>query len=813
MGIPHKTSTLMPIVHIIPINQATNKYVTVGEIRRKLDEAGIEHHITGNDKDNFDLGQSFNLVKLTMSALPPKCEFEFIDPTFIQFETLMKAINRESFSPNYLCNIKFSVSIGWVAGDSTAETIIYPLDRDRTLRLTTDDAEGNLRLMNGELTGESFNVTVWKTNYAVQNTGIHFNMEGIYVSTTEEQLYSQSDEVMADSQELSYFTLFYYLASKMNILIYFDNINFKPLMNGPHKWAWENKMHVDNMKRLIDAINKGDDGEADKSYNPLQWTTSSSKADAIKAMKQMIGNDSKLLRLAESAKELFWAKALGKPGATPFTGANPLWSLGGPVPQVAADFNKGLKDFERDFVSKEGELALLPANERKKAQKYIEPLLEYYIKMGDVNNQVKDWKTYIISEQPSKMSDKDMNLILNNDSSIDMSKMRGMKFLGVYGHFSKDFNKFEPTYKGMDCGVGYIIASNLVIDESYARVGQQREYQAIMNRCGDVIKSNLNLVNKIKGTWVERAITATNKNVEGITTSIKDTQLKRGVPTITPPISIFSLPMGLFGMAFAAGKNAINNMASKVEANKSANEAVLLKTANDLAGTDGKTLEEVGEYVKGETAILEQDSYVKDTNRPNYVYQFIEKTMKEWSTNSLNPEDKKVKVIAAVVKYNTLLQLKNELKRLGALRSSYNRDGMLITIKTIGDVGLTTNLIGNAIMYIKFYNPNGTLNWFITGFYLLMGYKHDISGNGTFNTEITLRGYTVKIGTEFNEEHNLTRSFASYEKSDAISEVLSGTDKRGLGYELSDTTLSPDNTASGSNRLGSLTEAFNARGR
>jgi hypothetical protein len=266
-------------------------------------------------------------------------------------------------------------------------------------------------------------------------------------------------------------------------------------------------------------------------------------------------------------------------------------------------------------------------------------------------------------------------------------------------------------------------------------------------------------------------------------------------------------------MAFAAGKNAINNMASKVEANKSANEAVLLKTANDLAGTDGKTLEEVGEYVKGETAILEQDSYVKDTNRPNYVYQFIEKTMKEWSTNSLNPEDKKVKVIAAVVKYNTLLQLKNELKRLGALRSSYNRDGMLITIKTIGDVGLTTNLIGNAIMYIKFYNPNGTLNWFITGFYLLMGYKHDISGSGTFNTEITLRGYTVKIGTEFNEEHNLTRSFASYEKSDAISEVLSGTDKRGLGYELSDTTLSPDNTASGSNRLGSLTEAFNARGR
>jgi hypothetical protein len=766
MGIP-STSNLMPVIHIIPVNQATNQFVTVAEIKRKLKDAKFDVNIVssvrgnlnvvGDPNEYYDLGSTFNFVRFNkvIEGSTWKVTLEFVDPTFWQFEKVLAAINREAYSSS-ICNIKFRIQIGWKASGIRNKSVVYPLQRDASLR-----AGKSLHLINHELVAEPFYVTVVRTNYAIQNTGIRYTMECAPISHTGEQLYSQSDQVQEDSQNLSYFTLFYYLASQMNILIYFDeSVNFDQLVNGPHKWAFENKMNVDNMRRLLDTVNKGDEKSDKETMRQLQATISGKREDALNAMKQMLNTASKMIGAKEQQKQLLRERLpdIGKKIVSKTLGPNWLTSL---VAAVGAVFNpigtavmgeittvntikEEYNNFIDDQYNKEGPVAKLPENERQKALKYIQPLLDHYRKMS--NYQSQDWKTYIISEIPSMMQDSDEDTVVyKSDSTFDMSGVRAKKFLGMYAHFAQDLHKQEGDEKlGIDSSVGMITSTNVSIDESFAFMNQQKMYSAIQERTGMIIDNSCNLLQKSQsflGNFAKSFVSEKDR----VSNSIKQFIGNRNPQDLDNPVIRQELYRNLNRPNLAPGLLPLAG--ADVITDELVNEQTV---ANNLAKV--MDLPEGKNYTFDEITVnndvikeLEEDNYFKKSTVIRDFNKFYEKKGREWTTGSLNPEDKRVKKIIQVARYQGLVELKYEQQRNASLNIIYNHEGILTTIKTIGDIGITPDLQGRAIAYVKFYNQAGSLNEWLTGFYILLGITHDISSTGIFYTELSLRGLSMKV--------------------------------------------------------------------
>ena len=79
MGVPFSNS-LIPVIHIIPVNIDTGNYITLGDV------LGPEYVFSPfTPSDYFDLAGSLNFKRFNTTTDPSQFTLEFVDPTFVLF--------------------------------------------------------------------------------------------------------------------------------------------------------------------------------------------------------------------------------------------------------------------------------------------------------------------------------------------------------------------------------------------------------------------------------------------------------------------------------------------------------------------------------------------------------------------------------------------------------------------------------------------------------------------------------------------------------------------------------------------------------
>ena len=82
MGVPF-TNSIMPVIHIIPVDDFTKNYITLGDV------FGAENVPSPYiSTDFFDLAGNFTFKRFNF-AYPAEFTLEFVDPTFTLFEKLL----------------------------------------------------------------------------------------------------------------------------------------------------------------------------------------------------------------------------------------------------------------------------------------------------------------------------------------------------------------------------------------------------------------------------------------------------------------------------------------------------------------------------------------------------------------------------------------------------------------------------------------------------------------------------------------------------------------------------------------------------
>jgi len=216
------------------------------------------------------------------------------------------------------------------------------------------------------------------------------------------------------------------------------------------------------------------------------------------------------------------------------------------------------------------------------------------------------------------------------------------------------------------------------------------------------------------------------------------------------------------------GQQLDNNLYGINEALKSSTSSNIMgifnASADEMASMTNDTKNQVLDYIKkmldlpqnttqsdiykagdkrADCSLAEMQSYFKG---PQYNYFLkklnnIERNINEHFQSTINPEASTIKLIQQVTKLK-LCETFRELQRSAAYSIFYQKAAMQLTLRTIGDIALSQDLCtSGTFLYLKFFNPNGTLNRFLTGFYMLLNYKHELNSESMFTTEMQLQYY------------------------------------------------------------------------
>jgi len=762
MGIPH-TDQLMPVLHIIPVNEITHKIISYKDVMTKPRE--------NNGPDYFDLAATYNLISFSFDAKDQSVSIEFIDPTFEEFESIMTAINRDSLG-SLIGQMNFQVTLGWAFSNKTARDVIYPLKRDLELRTGK-----RLKIIKNELLAEPFYCCIKKIQYAVQGSGIRYTLTGPGIYHSSELLFAQNDAV--SPRDCTYYTLFYYLASRMNVLIMFDeSVDLEQLNASARSYAFENKTNMDNFERLINTVNEENGGA--EGYKVLQFSISSREEDAKKAIEQtnramksaLPGIKQSYENIANGDSLKNWFAKFTSPDVLSIqTGAQfANWILGN-----ESKVKENLPIFDPvATVVKTTSAAIVDVLTKSDREKKLlfDSLSDINSHWGKVSSQqVKDWKTYIISSKPSMIGeDRDHEPIMNPDSSVDL-RMPGKKFLGVYSSFGKDIEKMQPSDKGMEASVGFITSSAFNIDDTMGRMYQRRAYAGLDSSTGNIVRHVLDLAlmmdkNKTPFNVFKRRSALTM----GVTNPVQNTiNGVRGNSNSTLQNSVQQL--GIKGSLNSTSPTFMGLTPGFADEERTfmPYEEILKWGANQLGLGDDASLADINNASKSKIDEL-TNKYFKNSSLPSFIYNDVVKYTEEyianrddkakysqWVHDGINPTSALIKVINQVTFLKELSGASKEQQRVSHEQARFLRAGIVLNLKTVGDIGITSDLMGNALLYLKFFNVNGTQNRFLTGWYMLMSFKHDISANSSFNTEMTVIGWQF-MGKSPQEQNQFSAS-------------------------------------------------------
>jgi len=801
MGVPF-TNSIIPVIHIVPVNISTGRYIRIGDV---LGAQNVKSPFISSDY--FDLAGSFQFKRFNFSSNPPNATLEFVDPTFTLFEKVLALVNNTDPINNLIFALTLEVTIGWAFKDKTAGDVLYPMFRSQILRVG-----GRLTIKDNELIGTTkYSCTVISMQYNIQSTGIHYILTLNPTAYHQEQVYSQSKAVMPTNCQ--YLSIFYKLAADMNLLLLIDDsVNINQLTKTATKFAFENKTNIDNFLRLINTVN-----EPGSQFRPLDFSISNQEDDARAAMDQMSGMYKDFTRSTDVINYSSIANILNN-NAYAYENPVPVNEIGQVDGQISSSGSgKDMKtwnmaatgalytdakplqaktstnltnDQQADNLSidqllsqgNQNAISSIPNSNEIMAEGFqiISTIKNVDIAKSDREKQMlsqsiqkimqqwssvsareyKDWKILVVTEEPNIIEADIQNIIIQ--SSMDLN-LRGKKFLGVYSHFAKGDDEGELLgVNGKDSTLGFLLTSILQEDNSLPRVSQRKFYDTYNEHCGQPLNKLFDLYNIAFGNTAKSALAikvdqqaqtpiAVSQTVKAIRSKPALQQITNSAIEVKSPFQsgTASSTVGIFN-AHAANEVIVGSRNAEKEFYDYLREMLDLPptaTISDIYQAANKrqdcSLSGAKNYIKGKQF--------------NFFMKNVENHINERFQSTINPEASSLKLIKQVTRVK-ICDLFNEVNKQAAFDVVYNKQGMVLTLRTVGDIALSIDLCNSSFLYLKYFNPNGTLNRFLTGYYLMQSYSHQLNSDSFFVTEMQVAGWQLVNNGVVTEPGNTTNN-------------------------------------------------------
>jgi len=811
MGVPFSNS-IMPVIHIVPINPMTKKHITVGDV---LGTENVKAPLIASDY--FDIAGSFQFKRFEYSCIPLSATLEFVDPTFTLFERVLALVNNTSSGNNLIFVLTLEITFGWAFNNKTANDIVYPLSRSQTLRVG-----GRLTINDNELLGTTkYFCKSYKVQYAIQSTGIHYTLTLTPNAYSEEQIYSQSNTVTPANCQ--YLSILYKLASDMNLLLLIDDsVNINQLIATTGKFAFENKTNIDNFVRLINTVN-----EPGSQYRPLDFSISNQEEDARAALAQMSGlyksitnstdtvdrssianimNNNKLVYSAniadyqlqqaynsaktenqiDNADSGIYVSSTGGDNiaqrAIIYTDPPPTEGKTGSI-LTADQFEQYIEIDQFLSNANQNTTQSMPNSNELMSEGFnlISAVKNMDISKSDREKQMladsiqkimtrwssvaaceyKDWKVLVVNEEPNVTAENLQNI---TSQALDWN-LRGKKFLGVYSHFAKN-DQNSPVVNGNDSVAGFLLTSNINLDNSLPRFSQRKLYDMINEHCGQPMNKLIDMYNIAFGNTVKSALAIKAADQSAPVPSSQEAAVSQGIKSIRSNTPAFQQQIGnkdanikgpvQAGTASGALGMYNANAAENTLINNDAQKAFYNYIREMLNLPESATIDDIYQAAnkQQDCSLSGAKQYFKGAQFTTFQND-IEKHINEYFQSTINPECSTIKLIKQVTKVK-ICDLFNEVNHYGASNLTYNKAGIILTLRTVGDIALSYDLLNSSFLYLQFFNPNGTLNNFLSGLYLLQSYSHHLNSDSFFVTEMNVAYWQLNNDNSFVPPGNTT---------------------------------------------------------